>query len=186
MTESLRVLSLQPFYGGSHQQFNDDWASHSRFDWTTLTLPARHWKWRMRHAGLHFAEEISRRLDEGENWDVIFCTDMLNVAELKGLLPVASRGLPIVLYFHENQFAYPNRHQQERDLHFSFTNFLSAVTADAIWFNSKFNFDSMMTGIESQSRKWPDFVPRAAIAALAAKTDIQSPGIKLSQHRPAE
>lgn len=178
MTDSLRVLSLQPFYGGSHKQFNDGWASHSRFEWTTLGLPASHWKWRMRHSALHYATEISRQLNQGKHWDVIFCTDMLHVAELKGLLPSAANQIPVVLYFHENQFAYPISANQKRDLHFAFTNFVSAAAADHVWFNSKFNLDSMLDGIDSQAKLWPDFVPKEPIEILKNRSQIQPPGME--------
>ena len=134
----------------------------------------------MRHAAVHFAEEIIRRQNKGENWDVILCTDMLNVAELRGLLPVAVRAIPIVLYFHENQFAYPDRKNLERDLHFSFSNFVSALAADRIWFNSNFNLESMFEGIGMQAKSWPDYVPVKSIRTLAAKSEIQPPGIETS------
>jgi glycosyltransferase involved in cell wall biosynthesis len=187
MDKKLSVLSLQPYYGGSHQQFNDEWAKSSRFEWTTIGLPARHWKWRMRHSGLYFAAEISMRVLEGARWDIIVCSDMLSVAELKGFLPKETSndgiGLPIIAYFHENQFAYPIQQahvkagNHERDFHFSFTNFTSAVAADQIWFNSKFNFESMMVGLEAQKKRWPDHAPVDAIDSLTQKSKIQSPGI---------
>lgn len=51
----MRVLALEPYYGGSHRAFVDGWASRSRHDWTVLTLPAHHWKWRMRGAAVTMA-----------------------------------------------------------------------------------------------------------------------------------
>ncbi len=131
----------------------------------------------MRHAGVYFAEEILRLQNQGENWDILFCTDMLNVAELKGLLPTTARAIPIVLYFHENQFTYPNRKNQVRDLHFPFSNFVSALAADRNWFNSRFNLESMLEGIKVQAKTWPDYVPTKSIRTLAAKSEIQPPGI---------
>ncbi len=188
MDDSLKVLSLQPYYGGSHQQFNDGWAKNSRYQWTTIGLPARHWKWRMRHSSLYFSSEIAKRIAKGECWDVIVCSDMLSVAELKGLLPPGLSGkgrpAPIVTYFHENQFAYPIQHgytkagNHERDFHFSFTNFTSAVAADQIWFNSRFNFDSMIDGLETQKKRWPDHAPAVEIESLAGKVVIHPPGIQ--------
>jgi len=56
----MRILGLEPYYGGSHKAFLDGWISRSRHDWTLLTLPATKWKWRMRHAPYTF----SRRVDE--------------------------------------------------------------------------------------------------------------------------
>ena len=178
MSRSLDVLSLQPYFGGSHAQFHRGWLSYSKHRWTTLELPARNWKWRMRHAAIHFSQQIHQFVDQGNRWDVIFATDMMNIAELKGLLRSDLRDIPIVLYFHENQFVYPNRFGQDRDRHFPFTNFISAIAADQIWFNSKFNLDSMTQELWNSSKHWPDFRPTEAIETLEAKSRIQAPGIE--------
>ena len=180
MSDSIRVLSLQPYFAGSHAQFLNGWIEHSRHQWTVLQLPAKHWKWRMRHAAIHFSQEI-QHLASGPDqprWDVIFCSDMMNVTELKGLMPKSVRDTPIVLYFHENQFEYPTQHKHQRDNQLSFTNFISAVSADEIWFNSRFNFDSMMNGLKKQIKHWPDFVPHELIASLEPKMQVHAPGIE--------
>jgi glycosyltransferase involved in cell wall biosynthesis len=179
MTRTIRVLSLQPYFGGSHAQFHRGWVENSSLHWTTLTLPARHWKWRMRQAGIYFAEEIRKLTSEGQSWDAIFCSDMLNVAEFKGLVEPPIRELPLIVYFHENQFAYPSRVNDIRDEHFPFTNFVSALAADRIWFNSKFNLDSMLAGLRRQANSWPDYPPKTAIESLSPKTEIQPPGIRV-------
>ena len=178
MNRPFRVLSLQPYFGGSHQQFHDRWVENSEHEWTTLTLPARHWKWRMRHASIHFSRQLQALVAQGNSWDVIFCTDMLNVAEFRGLIDKELAAVPIVLYFHENQFAYPSRVGFRRDEHFPFTNFISALAADKIWFNSRFNFDSMLQGLNRRIGRWPDYQPREAIASLESKMEVQFPGIE--------
>jgi len=178
MSRSLNVLALQPYFGGSHAQFHRGWLSHSDHRWTSLELPARHWKWRMRHSAIYFSQELHRLADQGQRWDVIFTTDMMNVAEFKGLLRSELREIPIVLYFHENQFVYPNRFGQERDRHFPFTNFISAIAADEIWFNSQFNLDSLVAELKKASKRWPDFRPTEAIDTLKLKSKIHPPGIE--------
>ena len=185
-----RVLSLQPFYGGSHKQFIDNWKLHSDLNWTELTLPDRFWKWRMRHSAIWFAEHIQSRVKGGEHWDVLVVTDMCNVAELRGLLvkqAPAVTCLPTVLYFHENQFAYPSRFapgslESKRDLHFAFTNFSSSLAADQLWFNSKYNRDSMLAGLRQQANHWPDHVPYPQIESLTHRSEIFPPGISIPQN----
>ena len=44
----LRILALEPYYGGSHRAFLDGLAARSRHAWTVLSMPARKWKWRIR------------------------------------------------------------------------------------------------------------------------------------------
>ena len=72
----MRVLALEPYFGGSHQAFLDGWQRHSRHQWTTLTLPAHKWKWRMRQSALLFAWEIERRFEAGERWDLVILRTM--------------------------------------------------------------------------------------------------------------
>ena len=174
MTRSLEILSLQPFFGGSHRQFDEGWRRHSRHQWTALTLPDRHWKWRMRHSPIEFAKQIAELVKAGQHWDAVVCTDMLDLATLKGLYPELP---PAVLYFHENQFEYPNRHSKRSDLHFPFTNLTSALCADEVWFNSEFNLTSMLDGITSTLKLLPDYPPIESVDAIREKSLVQSPGI---------
>ncbi|MEZ6055017.1 MAG: DUF3524 domain-containing protein, partial [Planctomycetaceae bacterium] len=102
----MRVLALNPFHGGSHRAFIDGWMRHSRHDFTLLTLPACHWKWRMRQAAIHFARLLREPEYSQQTWDVLWVTDMLNLAELRGLCDSRIRQLPVVMYFHENQLTY--------------------------------------------------------------------------------
>ncbi|MEL7500363.1 MAG: DUF3524 domain-containing protein [Planctomycetota bacterium] len=184
MQSRLNVVSLQPFYGGSHRAFIDGWITNSVHDWTNLTLPARHWKWRMRHAAITFAEALTLRIKSGQQVDLIVATDMLNVAEFKSLLMCRSgRQIPVVLYFHENQFSYPSRFsegsvQRERDEHFGFTNFVSALAADACWFNSNFNRSSFLAELNTRLQRWPDHPPTDSVKSLESQATIQHPGIE--------
>ena len=175
----MKVLSLQPFFGGSHRNFNDQWIAHSRHDWTVLSLPDRHWKWRMRHASLEFADQIANLKSEGRGWDTIFVTDMLDVATLKGLIDL--NGTPLTVYFHENQFAYPNQDKDKSnaDLHFAFTNFTTMVAADRVWFNSQFNMDSAIDGAERLLKRFPDFQPLNRLEGIRNKSFVQSPGVEI-------
>jgi glycosyltransferase involved in cell wall biosynthesis len=79
--------------------------------------------------------------------DVIFCTSLTDLAALRASLPNGWRELPIVLYMHENQVAYPTN--DARDASFAFTNLQSVLTADLTIFNSKWNMDSFISGIET-------------------------------------
>ena len=175
--DSTRILSLQPFYGGSHQQFIDNWISRSSFQWQQLTLPARHWKWRMRHSAVEFSRTVDALWSEGERWDLVICSDMLNLAEFKGMLKTEARNLPAVVYFHENQFEYPNTVDQPRDLHFAFSNVISALAADSVWFNSEFNRDSLLTHLERSLARWPDFPPKHAVDEIQKKSRVLTPGV---------
>jgi glycosyltransferase involved in cell wall biosynthesis len=172
------VLALNAYHGGSHQAFLDGWARRSRHRFTMLTLPAYKWKWRMRHAAVTFAEQTARLVAEGRRWDVLFCTDMLNLAEFRGLCPLAVRRLPTVVYFHENQLTYPTQHAGERDLHFAFTNMTTALAADRVWFNSAFHRDEFLAALDDLLPRMPDHQPREVVSAIRTESEIRPPGIE--------
>jgi hypothetical protein len=41
----MRILLIEPYFGGSHKAWAQGYVTHSRHDVTLLTLPARFWKW---------------------------------------------------------------------------------------------------------------------------------------------
>jgi glycosyltransferase involved in cell wall biosynthesis len=181
---ALRVLALEPYYGGSHRAFLDQWAERSCHHFTVLTLPPRKWKWRMRQGAVTFSHELRRHLARGERWDVLWCSDMLNLAELLGLVPAEIRSLPAVAYFHENQVTYPVRHEQERDAHFGLTNLTTALAADAVWFNSAFHRDSFLDAVPTFLRKMPDYRPLSAVDEIRGKAMIEAPGVETPPPSP--
>ncbi len=176
MTQT-QILSLQPYYGGSHQAFMECWQRYSQMNWLSLELPPRHWQWRMRHSAWHMAECANQLWENGTRWHANFCTDMLNLAEFKGLVRQEIARLPTVVYFHENQLSYPNKVPKNRDLHFGITNFSSALAADSIWFNSQFNRDSLFMEIQNLCQQWPDYKPTIQLGQIKSKSEIVSPGI---------
>ncbi|MEM7483280.1 MAG: DUF3524 domain-containing protein [Acidobacteriota bacterium] len=177
----MRVLALEPYDGGSHRAFLIGWSEVSRHRWTILGLPPFKWRWRMRHAPLTFARRIRRRWSEGERWDLLWASSMLDLAQLRGLAPeVAS--LPAVLYFHENQLTYPlssavGESARRRDLHFAFSHLTSALAAEAVWFNSAFHRDDWSGATEALIRRMPDHRPLAEIEEIRRRSVVQAPGI---------
>ncbi len=174
----MRVLALEPYYGGSHRAFLDSWIAGSRHHWTLLTLPAHHWKWRMRHGAITFAGEVARRLAAGEGWDLLLASDMLDLAQFRGLAPPAVHALPPVAYFHENQLTYPVRVEKERDLHFGLTNLSTALAAGEVWFNSAFHRDELLGAIPGVLRHMPDHQPFAAVDLVRGRSHVHPQGIE--------
>lgn len=174
----MRILALEPYYGGSHQAFLDGWISASRHRWTLLTLPAFHWKWRMRHGAVTLAAEVADRVAAGESWDLVFCSDMLDLATFRGLAPTAVNALPSIVYFHENQLTYPTRFETERDLHFGLTHLTTTLAADKVWFNSAFHRDELLAALPGMLRRMPDHQPFDAVERLRSRARVLPPGIE--------
>jgi glycosyltransferase involved in cell wall biosynthesis len=90
--------------------------------------------------------------------DLIVCSDFLDTATFKGL---SGCHIPIITYFHENQFAYPwsktdSDVKDRRDRRYMWINYTSALAADAIWFNSRYNRDSMFNALPGYMQAFPD------------------------------
>lgn len=187
---SRRLLVLEPYFGGSHRAVLECLLPALGWEYDLLTLPARKWKWRMRGAAITFAADSQRLAAEwraanpdGESaragaqsrWDAVFASTFLNLAEFKGLAGEAVAGVPVALYFHENQLVYPNRHTAEWDLQFPLTNITSALAADESWFNTSWNRDRFLEGIDPFIRQFPDHHPRGLAEAIAAKSSVLHP-----------
>ncbi|MCB9513728.1 MAG: DUF3524 domain-containing protein [Candidatus Latescibacteria bacterium] len=63
--------------------------------------------------------------------------------------------MPLLLYFHENQLAYPVRVDDRRDEHYAWTNVQSAAAADRVLWNSAYNRDSFLTALPEFLRRLP-------------------------------
>ena len=115
------ILAFESFDGGSHKQFRETLTKHSSHDWTWITRPPRSWKWRMAISAIEMVDDA---LKKGVvKPDCLFCTSLTDVAVLRSALPRGWRDIPIVLYMHENQVAYPTT--DSRDASFAITNLQS-------------------------------------------------------------
>ena len=179
----MRVLALEPYYGGSHQAFLDGWIARSAHHFELFTLPDRHWKWRMRHAAISFANEVAQRLDHGDRWDVVFASDMLALAEFRGMVPAVVARLPSICYFHENQWTYPVQTPLERDLHFACTNWTSALAATEVWFNSEFHREVCLQALREFLARMPSAPNIPSPEQIAAKARVAYPGVSVARER---
>lgn len=172
-----RMLALEPYHGGSHAAVLDGLVARLAPAWEVdvLTLPARKWKWRMRGAAITMAEQARALHAQGARWDVVFASTFLNLAEFVALAGDAVAGVPRVVYFHENQLLYPNRHTAEWDFQFPLTNITSALAADACWFNTRWNLDGFLREIPPFLREFPDHVPDGVAERIAPKCRVHPP-----------
>lgn len=132
----------------------------------------------MRHAAISFALQVDALAKKGERFDLLFVTDMLNLAEFKGLVDHQISQLPTVIYFHENQLTYPVREERERDYHFAFSNFSSCLAADQVWFNSRFHQDDFLSSLENFLNRMPDYQSTELIPSIHQRSSVVYPGLE--------
>lgn len=166
----MKVLLLSAYAARSHvhwqnalQRMFADW------QWSVLTLPPRHFSWRVRGNALFWSMVERQTLEEPH--DLLIATSMVDLATLRGLVPALSK-VPTVLYFHENQFDYPQDRQQYTLLEAQITSIYSALAADCLVFNSYYNRDSFMAGSAALLCKLPDRVPPTVVFALEQKAVV--------------
>ena len=177
----MRILYVEPFEGGSHASFTQTLTRGIEADWRVVTLPGRHWKWRMRGSAVYAALERADVL-EAEH-DLLLCSSFLPLAELVGLVPSLA-GVPRILYFHENQLAYPDRAGKERDHHFGVTQMVSALCADVCVFNSAYNRDTFLEQADVLLRRMPDAVPRGWVERIASRARVLPVPLQLEDVPP--
>lgn len=174
--KDLRVLVLEPYCGGSHKSFLDG-LKLLPIEFRFMTFPARKWKWRMRLAAPLYAGKLH---ESGQRFDRILCSSFVDVAAFRGLAPAWTRQVPLLTYFHENQFAYPVQAEDGRDLHFSLTNLTTALASDSLAFNSEYNLGSFLEGAKKLLKSSHDMRLGDLSRVLDAKTRVLPPGIDFS------
>ncbi|MFO7563291.1 MAG: DUF3524 domain-containing protein [Enhygromyxa sp.] len=187
--ESMRVLYIEPFCGGSHAAFGELLTSASWASFRSITLPARHWKWRMRGSAAWIARAHADLL--AEPCELVFASSYLPLAELLGLCPPLA-AVPRVLYFHENQLAFPRRElpgregEDARDLHFGFTQLVSALAATRCVFNSAHNRDSFLSAATELLGRMPDAVAPGWVEAIAERSVVLGLPLSLPDQSPEQ
>ncbi|XP_045463089.1 glycosyltransferase-like domain-containing protein 1 [Harmonia axyridis] len=149
--ETPDILFIEPFYGGSHKELIDT-IIKSISTYTLVTMPCKKWHWRSRCGALSLMTIIPKVTTE----KVLFCSSILNLAELLGLRPDLN-SLKKVIYFHENQLIYPIQEIKNRDIQYSYNQIISCLAADIVIFNSNFNKNSFLSNIKKIIKLIPDY-----------------------------
>ena len=166
----MKVLLLSAYAAASHLHWQRSLQRMFRhWQWQVLTLPPRHFSWRIRGNPLYWS--LSEQAVLEGDYDLLVATSMVDLATLRGLVPALAR-LPSLLYFHENQFDYPQQSGQHSLVEAQMVSLYSALAADQLAFNSAYNRDTFVTGVDALLRKLPDRVPAGVAAMLADKAVV--------------
>ena len=174
----LRILAIEPYYGGSHKAFLDGLVRHSRHRFELFTLPARKWKWRMRGAAINAVQYLRAN---PQPYDLVFASDFLSMADFAGMCPPPMNAAPRIAYFHENQFSYPEQPESARDYQYLFTNVTTCLAAHRVFFNSHYHRTSFIRETDAFLRRMPDCVPEGIPREIEARSAVLHVGCELSE-----
>ncbi|MEM7467525.1 MAG: DUF3524 domain-containing protein [Pseudomonadota bacterium] len=166
-----RGVIVSPYHTLSHAYWADGMMRLTDVcDWQLVSLPPRFFGWRIRGnpLALAFDPSLSQAL---ENIDVLVATSMTDLACLKGLTKHL-QSVPSVLYFHENQFAYPPNAAEHNNLEAKMVTLYGALAADVVLFNSRFNRDTFFDGAQQMLKAFPDYAPIHCLKSIERKTTV--------------
>ena len=182
MGYNVNIALLEPFMTGSHAAWARGYAASSQHKVELFSLEGKHWKWRM-HGG---APTLARRfLASGFLPDMILATDMLDLTTFLALTRRVTASIPCVAYFHENQLSYPWSPDDadpalQRDAHYCFINFTSALAADRVCFNSAYHQQDFLAQLPGFLRSFPDHTEVALVEEVAQKCATLPLGLDLA------
>ncbi|MEM6963201.1 MAG: DUF3524 domain-containing protein [Bacteroidota bacterium] len=181
----MKILLLEPFFTGSHQQWAEGLQKYSRHQIEILSLPGRHWKWRM-HGGAVTLAQVFNKKYKTEKFDLLLVSDMIDLSSFLSLTRRRTSTIPTAIYFHENQLTYPwsptdRDPKAGRDHHYAFINYTSALSADAIFFNSVYHQKSWLEELPKFLNQFPDFKNLETVKTIENKSQVLHLGMCLKR-----
>ncbi len=126
--------------------------------------------------------------------DLILATDMLDFTTFLSLTRASTHSVPTAIYFHENQLSYPwsitdRDVQKNRDSHYGFINYASALAADHVLFNSRYHMSSFLKEAKALLKHFPDHNELDSIPQIKEKSIVLPVGLdlkRLSNFKPVQ
>jgi len=169
-----KILLLSAYDASSHKLWRERLATmFPDDDWTQLTLAPRNFNWRIRGNSLQWGFGEYEQLDA--DYDLLIATSMVDLSSLRGFRPSLAK-IPSIVYFHENQFAYPVGSRQRSDnIEPQLIPIYTALCANSIVFNSEYNRSTFLSGARSLFKKLPDEIPSELLVKLEKSEVIPVP-----------
>ncbi len=179
----MKIVILEPYWSGSHAAWASGYQRHSRHQIQIFAMSGQFWKWRMRGAAITLTRQFRSQSDQV---DLLLATDMLDAAAFLALTRHQTAHLPLVMYFHENQLSYPWQATDRdvihcRELDYGFINYVSALTADQVFFNSYYHRQSFLGELPRLLRQFPDYQEMETVTEIANKGEVLPLGIDLQR-----
>lgn len=177
----MHITLLEPFFTGSHRSWAEGLQHYSRHHVELLTMKGNFWKWRMHGGSVTLARQFLKR--DTPTPDLILSSEMLDLSVFCALTRLGEQTTRSV-YFHENQITYPwsptdPDTKNQRDQHYGFINFTSALCADRVLFNSAYHRDSFLGALPAFLRRFPDYQEVETVEEVMQKSTVLPLGMDL-------
>ncbi len=177
----MKICLLEPFFGGSHKSWAEGLQKHLDAEVHILSLKGKHWKWRMHGGAISLAKQFNAL---EQSFDLLLATDMLDLNIFLAHTRRKTEGVPVAIYFHENQLSYPWSSTDQdvdkgRNLHYAFINYASALAADQVYFNSEYHRSSFLNELERFLRFYPDERNLDELPKLRERSEVLPIGMEL-------
>ncbi len=186
LTFNMNILLIEPYYTGSHRAWSEGLQFHSRHEIEILSMKGQFWKWRMHGGAISLANQFNELHSKP---DLILATSMVDLTTFLALTREKTNGIPTAIYFHENQLSYPwsptDRDVVEnRNKHYGFINYSSALAADHVLFNSNYHKESFIDEAKNLLKHFPDYNEFDTINEIEAKSSVLYLGMDLEKFDP--
>jgi len=175
----MRIALVDSFYDLSHKLWSTGLQNHSSHDINIYALSPIHWKWKMASGALSLAQPIN---ESKSDYDLFLVTDMVDLGLFKSSLNTHHREKPTAIYFHENQITYPWSNTDpdislDRDHHYGWINFTSAIVSDRVYFNSAYHRTSFLNALPEFLQRFPSSGLSEHINDIRAKSKVLPIGL---------
>ena len=180
----MNILLIEPFFTGSHKFWAEGYQQNSTYNLSILSLKGIYWKWRMHGGAVTLAKRYNEHVFKNGYPDLILTTDMLNLPVFVAFSDV--KDIPIITYFHENQLTYPwstqdRDKEKNRDHHYGFINYTTALRSNKILYNSHFHKDSFIYALRKFLKQFPDNNELSTIDDISKKSHVPYLGLDLNR-----
>lgn len=128
------------------------------------------------------AVTLARLYHQQENTpDVVLASDMMDLSIFRALTRHSTSHIPHALYFHENQLTYPQNSRQGHGWRYGFVNYASAMSADALFFNSAFHLQAFFDALPRMLKHFYDYNELATVDWLRQRAVVMALGLDLRQ-----
>ncbi len=175
----MKIALVDTFYDTSHRSWAEGLVKHSEHVIDIYSASAHHWKWRMTGESVQMAWNLNK---SKKTYDLIIATDMVNVPVFRSVIDKHFQNVPLLLYFHENQITYPINGPEKtsslRDMHYGFINYVSALSAEKVVFNSYFHRSDFLQALPLFLSMFPAIRYSGSLAAIKQKSLVLPVGIE--------